>query len=62
MEYHDKKSGQHRVLFDPAQAKVIPKTVLPESEQDENESRRSVLNSHTTGSLLMAVVIDYGQN
>jgi hypothetical protein len=40
MEYHDKKSGKQRVLFDPAQATVVPKNVLPESEQEENESRR----------------------
>lgn len=40
MEYSDKKSGKKRVLFDPKTAKSVPKSVLPESEQEENESRR----------------------
>ena len=40
MEYSDKKSGKKRVLFDPAQAKVAPKNVIPEAEQEEYESRR----------------------
>lgn len=40
MEYVDKKTGKKRILFDAAKAKVVPKTVIPESEQEENESRR----------------------
>ncbi len=40
MEFHDKKTGKKSVIFDPARAKVVPKTVLPEADQEENESRR----------------------
>lgn len=40
MEFSDKKTGKKRVLFDPSAAPVAPKNVLPESEQEENESRR----------------------
>lgn len=40
MDYTDKKSGKKRVLFDAAKTGTVPKTVLPESEQEENESRR----------------------
>ncbi|GFZ49468.1 Oxysterol-binding protein homolog 6 [Saitozyma sp. JCM 24511] len=40
IEYADKKSGKKGVLFDANTAKSVPKTVLPESEQEENESRR----------------------
>lgn len=43
IEYSDKKTGERKVLFDPAKAKTVPKSVLPESEQEETESRRSVL-------------------
>lgn len=42
IEYADKKSGKKGVLFDANTAKSVPKTVLPESEQEENESRRWV--------------------
>jgi hypothetical protein len=42
IEYADKKSGKKGVLFDANAAKSVPKTVLPESEQEENESRRWV--------------------
>lgn len=41
IEYHDKKKG-NRVMFDAKTAKNAPKSVLPESEQEENESRRWV--------------------
>ncbi|ORY35465.1 hypothetical protein BCR39DRAFT_509863 [Naematelia encephala] len=40
MEFVEKKSGTRDILFDPARASVVPKSVLPESEQEENESRR----------------------
>ena len=40
MEFSDKKTGKKKVIFDPAQAKVVPKSVLPESEQEDYESRR----------------------
>ncbi|KAK8854831.1 hypothetical protein IAR55_003570 [Kwoniella newhampshirensis] len=40
IEFTDKKTKEKRVLFDPARAKVAPKVVLPESEQEEYESRR----------------------
>ncbi|RSH88673.1 hypothetical protein EHS25_002900 [Saitozyma podzolica] len=40
IEYADKKSGKKGVMFDANAAKSVPKTVLPESEQEENESRR----------------------
>lgn len=42
MEYSDKKTGQRRVIFDPSTATIAPKNVLPESEQEEYESRRRV--------------------
>jgi hypothetical protein len=42
IEYADKKSGKKGVMFDANAAKSVPKTVLPESEQEENESRRWV--------------------
>ncbi|WVQ81911.1 hypothetical protein IAT38_004038 [Cryptococcus sp. DSM 104549] len=40
IEFHDKKTKEKRVLFNPATAKIAPKRVLPESEQEEYESRR----------------------
>ncbi|WVQ68118.1 uncharacterized protein L199_006324 [Kwoniella botswanensis] len=40
MDYTDKKTKQKRTVFDPAKARVVPKNVLPESEQEEYESRR----------------------
>ncbi|TYJ51801.1 hypothetical protein B9479_007617 [Cryptococcus floricola] len=40
IEYTDKKSKEKRVLFDPAKSRSAPKRVLPESEQEEFESRR----------------------
>ncbi|WWC63210.1 uncharacterized protein I303_105810 [Kwoniella dejecticola CBS 10117] len=40
MDYTDKKSKERKTVFDPAKAKVVPKNVLPESEQEEYESRR----------------------
>ncbi|WWC90766.1 uncharacterized protein L201_005703 [Kwoniella dendrophila CBS 6074] len=40
MDFTDKKTKQKRTVFDPTRAKVIPKNVLPESEQEEYESRR----------------------
>ncbi len=40
MEFKDKSSGSKQVLFDVATATTVPKKVLPESEQEENESRR----------------------
>lgn len=40
MEFHEKKSGTRDVIFDPGRSKVVQKDVLPESEQEENESRR----------------------
>jgi hypothetical protein len=52
MEYSDRKSGKKRVLFDPAQADVAPKNVIPEAEQEEYESRRSVAG-HLAKSKLM---------
>lgn len=39
MEFHD-KGGSKYTLFDPKRTKVVPKVVIPESEQEENESRR----------------------
>jgi len=42
MEFTDKKTGKKRVIFDPSTAASAPKNVLPESEQEEYESRRSV--------------------
>lgn len=45
MEFNDRKSSKKRVLFDPTQAGVAPKNVIPEAEQEEYESRRSVLES-----------------
>lgn len=39
IEYQDKKKGKS-VRFDAKTAKNVPKSVLPESEQEENESRR----------------------
>jgi hypothetical protein len=44
MEYRDRKTGGKSVLFDASTAKTVPKTVAPESEQEEYESRRSVYN------------------
>ncbi|WRT68343.1 uncharacterized protein IL334_005319 [Kwoniella shivajii] len=40
IEFADKKTKEKRVVFDPSRAKVVPKNVLPESEQEEYESRR----------------------
>ncbi|OCF37855.1 oxysterol-binding protein family [Kwoniella heveanensis BCC8398] len=40
MEFTDKKTKEKKVVFDPARAKTAPKNVLPESEQEEYESRR----------------------
>ncbi|KAK4689514.1 hypothetical protein P7C73_g599, partial [Tremellales sp. Uapishka_1] len=40
MEYTDRKTSKRSVCFDAATAQVVPKSVLPESEQEENESRR----------------------
>lgn len=40
IEFADKKTGERKVVFDPARAKTVPKSVLPESEQEEYESRR----------------------
>ena len=40
MEYSNRKTGEKRVLFDPSSATIAPKNVLPESEQEEYESRR----------------------
>ncbi|WVN90231.1 uncharacterized protein L203_105467 [Cryptococcus depauperatus CBS 7841] len=40
IEYTEKKSKEKRVLFDPIQAHSAPKRCLPESEQEEYESRR----------------------
>lgn len=39
MEFKD-KSGPKQTLFNVATAKVVPKTVIPEDEQEPNESRR----------------------
>lgn len=44
MEFSDKKTGKKRVIFDPSTASVAPKNVIPESEQEENESQRYVDN------------------
>ncbi|ORX38558.1 hypothetical protein BD324DRAFT_577947 [Kockovaella imperatae] len=38
--YQEKKSSHKRVLFDPSKTRVVPKSVLPEAEQEEYESRR----------------------
>lgn len=40
IDYTDNKSGKKRTLFDASASEATPKTVLPESEQEENESRR----------------------
>ncbi len=40
MEFKDAKTGKKRVLFDVNTVKAVEKTVLPESEQEEHESRR----------------------
>nr|XP_019011409.1 oxysterol-binding protein family [Kwoniella pini CBS 10737]OCF50190.1 oxysterol-binding protein family [Kwoniella pini CBS 10737] len=40
MDFTDKKTKEKRTVFDPSRAKVVPKNVLPESEQEEYESRR----------------------
>ncbi|EIW67303.1 hypothetical protein TREMEDRAFT_40458 [Tremella mesenterica DSM 1558] len=40
IEYGDKGAGKKQVMFDSASAKIAPKAVLPESEQEEYESRR----------------------
>lgn len=42
IDYTDNKSSKKRTLFDASRADATPKTVLPESEQEENESRRYV--------------------
>jgi hypothetical protein len=39
IEYSDKKKGKS-VMFDAKTAKNAPKSVLPEEQQEENESRR----------------------
>lgn len=41
MEFKD-KGGKKQTLFDATRAQVRPKTVLPEEQQEANESRRSV--------------------
>ncbi|WVW85678.1 hypothetical protein I302_107716 [Kwoniella bestiolae CBS 10118] len=40
MDYSDKKTKEKKTVFDPTKARVVPKNVLPESEQEEYESRR----------------------
>ncbi|WVR07464.1 hypothetical protein IAU60_004506 [Kwoniella sp. DSM 27419] len=40
MEFKDRKTGERKVVFDPAKASTAPKNVLPEAEQEEYESRR----------------------
>jgi hypothetical protein len=40
MEYTDKKTGNRSVLFDANSATYVPKSVLPEEQQEERESRR----------------------
>lgn len=39
MEFHEKGAAKY-TLFDPKRVKVVPKVVIPESEQEEFESRR----------------------
>ena len=51
MEFSDKKTGKKSVMFDPARANVVPKSVLPESEQEEYESQRLVHLSDTSSSI-----------
>ena len=55
MEYKHAKSGETDVLFDAKTANMAQKTVRPEEEQDEFESRRCVVRpgkvaacAHTT--------------
>lgn len=43
MDFADRKTGKKTTLFDASKARNTPKTVIPESEQEENESRRFVL-------------------
>lgn len=40
MNYKDNSTGKKRTIFDAATAAVVPKTVLPEDQQEQNESRR----------------------
>ena len=40
IEFSEKKGGPTRELFDPHKASTAPKNVIPESEQEEFESRR----------------------
>ncbi|OWT39054.1 oxysterol-binding protein family [Cryptococcus neoformans] len=40
IEFKDKETKEKKVLFDPSNSRVAPKKVLPESEQEEYESRR----------------------
>ena len=42
IEYCDKKTGKKEVVFDAGSVKHAPKAILPEEEQEDNESRRSV--------------------
>lgn len=42
IEFKDKDTKEKKVLFDPSTSRVAPKKVLPESEQEEYESRRCV--------------------
>ena len=45
IEFKDKETKEKKVLFDPSNSRVAPKKVLPESEQEEYESRRCVFPS-----------------
>ncbi|XAO25737.1 hypothetical protein I312_104566 [Cryptococcus bacillisporus CA1280] len=40
IEFKDKETKEKKVLFDPSTSRIAPKKVLPESEQEEYESRR----------------------
>lgn len=48
MEFKDAKTGKKDVLFDVNTVKAVEKTVLPESEQEKNESRRWVFDPNTS--------------
>ena len=40
MDYKDSSSGNHDELFDAHKATIVQKEVIPEEQQEENESRR----------------------
>ena len=40
MEYSDRSTGKKSIIFDASTARSAEKSVLPEAQQEENESRR----------------------